>query len=52
MNIISKLASSIGEKGSEANIRLAHEIAESDDKVAIQELVENLKNKDKRIQSD
>jgi hypothetical protein len=52
MNIISKLASSIGEKGSEANIRLAHEIAESDDKVAIQELVENLRNKDKRIQSD
>ncbi|MCF8358313.1 MAG: hypothetical protein K9H26_06115 [Prolixibacteraceae bacterium] len=52
MGVINLLASQQGHRGSEANITLARQIAETDNKTAIKELVENLSNKDKRIQSD
>ncbi|MBE9511695.1 MAG: hypothetical protein IMY71_12530 [Bacteroidetes bacterium] len=52
MAIIDLLASSQGLRGNEANIALAKEIASSGNKSAIKELVENLQNKDKKIQGD
>jgi len=51
-SIIELLASSCGIKGEEPNIALAKEIASNNDRSAVKELVENLKNKDKNIQSD
>jgi len=52
MSILEKLASAQGLKGSEANILLAKELSVSKDEIAIKILVDNLKNKDKNIQSD
>ena len=52
MSVINQLSSSLGQKGNEANIALAKEIAESENTEAIKELVENLENKDKKIQAD
>ncbi len=52
MTVLNSLASSLGEKGSGANIALAKEIASTENHQAIKELVENLNNKDKKIQSD
>ncbi|MDC6365566.1 MULTISPECIES: hypothetical protein [Flavobacteriaceae] len=52
MTAISQLSSSLGQKGNDANIALAIEIAETENSNAIKELVENLKNKDKKIQAD
>ncbi len=52
MGVINLLVSQQGLRGSEANIALARQIADTDNKKAIKELVENLSNKDKRIQSD
>jgi hypothetical protein len=52
MTIINLLASSQGKKGNEANIQLAKQISAAENKVAVKELVENLTNKDKAIQSD
>ena len=52
MSILHLLASVQGLKGSEANIILAKEIAASNNKAAVKELVENLTNKNKNIQSD
>ena len=52
MTIINQLASSLGQKGNDANIALAKRIAETENNNAIQELVKNLKNKDKKIQAD
>lgn len=52
MTIIKALSSSIGQKGNEANIALAKEIAETENHDAIRELVENLNNEDKKIQGD
>ena len=46
------LSSSQGLKGNEANISLAREILASDNQIAVKELVENLSNKNKNIQSD
>ncbi|MBN1927270.1 MAG: hypothetical protein JW798_15660 [Prolixibacteraceae bacterium] len=51
MGVINLLASQQGLRGSEANIALARQIADTDNKTAIKELVENLSNKDKLIQS-
>lgn len=51
MTVITQL-SSLRQKGNDANIALAKEIAEAENKNAIKELVENLKNKDKKIQAD
>lgn len=52
MSIIDLLSSSLGQKGNEANISLAKEIAETENHEAIKELVDNLKNKNTKIQSD
>lgn len=52
MTVINKLSSSLGQKGNDANIALAKEIAETENSNAIKELVENLGNKDKKIQAD
>jgi hypothetical protein len=52
MNVINKLSSSLGQKGNDANIALAKEIVETENSDEIKELVENLKNKDKKIQAD
>ncbi|CAN0592687.1 unnamed protein product, partial [Laminaria digitata] len=49
---INQLSSSLGQKGNDANITLAKETAETENNNAIKELVENLKNKDKKIQAD
>ncbi len=52
MTVINQLSSSLGHKGNDANIALAKELAETENSDAIKELVENLKNKDKKIQAD
>lgn len=52
MTIIKSLSSSLGQKGNDANIVLAKEIAETENYNAIKELVNNLNNKDKKIQGD
>ena len=52
MGIISKLASSLNRKDEVPNQELAQQIIKSNDKKAIKELVENLSNKDSKIQSD
>jgi hypothetical protein len=52
MSVIKALSSSLGQKGNEANIALAKEIAETENRDAIKELVDNLNNKDKKIQGD
>ncbi|UII79633.1 hypothetical protein [Flagellimonas sp. CMM7] len=48
MTVISQLSSSLGQKGNDANIALAKEIAETENSYAIKELVQNLGNKDKK----
>ncbi len=52
MSVIDQLASSLNFRGSEPNKKLAKEIAANKDKLAVKELVSNLNNKDKLIQSD
>ncbi len=53
MNVIDKLATSLGRRDDVPNQELAKEIAETNNKSAISELVELLKNsKDRKIQSD
>ncbi|TXK83751.1 HEAT repeat domain-containing protein [Paenibacillus sp. N3.4] len=52
MTIIDKLATSLNRKDEKPNQELAKYIADQDDKGAVKELVENLKNSDKNIQSD
>lgn len=52
MTIINQLSSALGQKGNAANIALANKIAGVKNYKAIKELVENLKNKDKKIQAD
>ncbi len=52
MTIINKLAVSLGRRDEVPNQELAQQILRSKDKRAIKELVENLANKDKNIQSD
>lgn len=52
MTIIDKLASSSGRNDEALNIELANQIVATSNKKAIKELVENLGNKDKNIQSD
>ena len=52
MSALTKLASSIGRRDKEPNKKFAKEIAEQESHKAIDELVENLNNKDKNIQSD
>ncbi len=52
MSVLEKLASSLGRRDDVPNQQLARELAESEDAEAIEELVENLSNKDRNIQSD
>lgn len=52
MGVINKLASSPGRRDEVPNQALAAEIAGKNDKKAVQELVDNLDNKNKDIQSD
>ena len=52
MDILNSLSSAIGQKGNEANIALAREIALTENQEAIKSLVDNLKNKNNRIQGD
>src|SRR5690349_13279683 len=52
MPVLNKLASALDRSDEVPNQLLAKEIAASGDKAAIQELVDNLANKDKDIQSD
>lgn len=52
MSIISELATTLGRKDEVPNQELATKIATKKNKDAVNELIENLKNKDKNIQSD
>lgn len=52
MSILHLLSSSQGQRGNEANIALAKQIALSEDHEAVKELVDNLSNDNKRIQAD
>lgn len=52
MTIIDKLATSLNRKDEGPNQELAKYIAERDDRGAVKELVDNLYNSDKNIQSD
>ena len=52
MSVLQKLASALDRSDEVPNQLLAKEIASSGDKVAVQELVDNLANKNKDIQSD
>ncbi|WP_136608717.1 hypothetical protein [Paenibacillus dokdonensis] len=52
MTIIDKLATSLGRKDEAPNQELAQYIASEDDRGAVKELVDNLYNRDKNIQSD
>ena len=52
MSVISKLASSLNRKDEVLNQELARQIIRSNNKKAINELVETLSNKDTKIQSD
>ena len=52
MSLIQLLSSSIGRKDKEQNKKLAKEIASQNNQEAIKELVDNLNNNDKNIQSD
>ncbi len=52
MTIIDKLASSLNRRDEIPNQELAKQIANSNDKKPVKELIENLSNKNKDIQSD
>ena len=52
MTVLKLLSSTQGLKGNEANIALARQISLTDNKNAVKELVDNLDNEDKNIQSD
>ncbi len=52
MSIIQLLSSTIGRKDKEQNKKLAEELAKQENSVAVKELIDNIENKDKNIQSD
>lgn len=52
MTILTKLATALNRRDEVPNQALAQEIVAKDDRSAVRELVENLSNKDKNIQSD
>src|SRR5665213_1654550 len=52
MTVIDKLASALNKRGEASNQELAKQIVTRSDSKAIDELVANLINKDKKIQSD
>lgn len=52
MTILNKLASKQNRKDEEPNVELAHELVHKHDLSGIEEIIENLSNKDKKIQND
>jgi len=52
LTVLSKLASVLGERGDALDQKLAQELVASSDENAVQELIENLSNRDRAIQSD
>lgn len=52
MTILNKLACSLGRRDEVPNQELAEQIVAANDAAAVKELIENLSNKDKNIQSD
>ncbi len=52
MSILNRLSSAIGATGNQNEIELAKEIAETENHDYVRELIDNLKNKDKKVQSE
>jgi len=52
MSVIDRLASSLGRRDSVPNQELAQELSKTKNADEIRELIENLNNKDRKIQSD
>lgn len=52
MSVLDKLATAFNQRDEVPNQELAKEIVRTNDRAAVKELVENLANKDKRLQSD
>jgi len=52
MNVIIQLASSLQQRGEAANIDLATQIAQANNKQAVNQLIEHLQSADKAIQND
>ena len=52
MSVLSKLSGALGRNNDEANKDLGMELVRNRDQAGIREIIENLKNKDKRIQVD
>ncbi|QPC45598.1 hypothetical protein [Mangrovibacillus cuniculi] len=52
LTIVSKLASQQGRNDEVPNIELAHELAKEEDREAIQDLIQLLSSKEKKIQND
>lgn len=52
MSVVKLLASQLNRKDEAPNIELAHKLAEEENHVGIEEVIENLKAKDKKIQND
>ncbi|MBS4196836.1 hypothetical protein [Lederbergia citri] len=52
MTIIKKLATQLNRKDEEPNIELAHELVNTSNHDGIKEVIQNLSNKDKKIQQD
>ncbi|MGE6260063.1 hypothetical protein ACQKCU_19655 [Heyndrickxia sporothermodurans] len=52
MTILNRLASQLNRKDEEPNIELAHELVNKNNHEGIKEVIQNLSNKDKRIQQD
>ena len=52
IKVLDKLASALGKRDEAPNLALAKKIADTNDTTAVKELIENLNNKSKDIQSD
>jgi hypothetical protein len=52
MSVLNKLATALNRRDEVPNQELAEKIVRANDRAAVKELVENLANKDKRVQSD
>ncbi|CAM5209289.1 HEAT repeat protein OS=Ureibacillus acetophenoni OX=614649 GN=SAMN05877842_11553 PE=4 SV=1 [Ureibacillus acetophenoni] len=52
MSILNKLSSQLGQRDEQPNINLAHDLVNEDNTSGIQEIIENLSNKNKAIRHD
>ncbi|MGO4889919.1 hypothetical protein ACJ2A9_19420 [Anaerobacillus sp. MEB173] len=52
MSVVNQLASQLGRNDEEPNIELAHKLANEENHAGIEEIIENLSTKDKKIQND